>query len=357
MAKHDLQLDETICRYLFASPAHFVGECAGPGFYLTHAFASWGHREASTQENRGSTFALSVRTEQRSTQSVRVETYEWVGDEASSLLGAFFGKLIHNLGHIQCGSIQTVPSTILRPIRDKSRPPFNSLSRRPGGPEINLVHADRVIQKYVTNPRDERLQLLLRASEFYRTALDTLETRPEVALAMLCSTLEALLPLKSFTEDELYDDSLKATFKEIAKSCKHGSRIVQGLKSRLFQIRRKVVALVNYYLPEAYFEQHEAAIDWMVPKDRDELLFRIKHVYDMRSTILHTGNVTGLWYLQQHHQNSEVGVGSPVLGERDLEKTLSRSLNLTGMERVTSTILRCAISEWLDCPDENDSNE
>ena len=167
---------------------------------------------------------------------------------------------------------------------------------------------------------------------------------------MLCSTLEALLPLKIYSEEELYDKSLAATLKRIADECSNGPRIVRGLKSRLFQIKRKVVSLVDHYLPASYFDQREATIDWAVLKDRTDLLSRIKHLYDLRSRILHTGDLTGLWYLQHHHQHSEIGLGQPVMDDRKLQKTLSGSLNLTGMERVTSTVLRSTIAEWLGSP-------
>ena len=97
MAKHDLELDETICRYLFSSPAHFPGQCSGEDFFLTPAFPSWGHREASHKHYDGSNFVLSVRTEPGSKESIRIETYEWVGDHVSALLAHSTASLFTTL--------------------------------------------------------------------------------------------------------------------------------------------------------------------------------------------------------------------------------------------------------------------
>ncbi len=135
MAENDLKLDESVFRFLFTSPAYFVGECSGEGFYLTPAFQSFGRRRNRFDPSTdGSTFVLAVRAEPSTRESVRLETYEWVGEEASALLGAFYGKLIQNLGHIQCGNISTVPTGVRSHITDKERTPFNSQPRKPDGP-------------------------------------------------------------------------------------------------------------------------------------------------------------------------------------------------------------------------------
>ncbi|HEY4309168.1 MAG TPA: hypothetical protein VGN12_06920 [Pirellulales bacterium] len=349
---NDLKLEEHVYRYLFASPAEFRGECFGHGFYLTVAFPSWGKRNASNRNGDGSRFVFSIRTEPPAKDGIVVETYVWAGEEVSALLGAFYGKLIFNLGQIQAGRIQTVPTTPSKRLDDTARAPFNSEPRKPNGPLINLFEAQLLIERYISGQGEERLARILQAAKFYRIALESIQTRPEIALAMFCATLETLLPLRVYSEDELYDKSLAAILKRIAEGYPGGERIVRGLKSRLYQIKRKVVALVNQYLPDSYFDQRETSLSWAVVKSRAELLSRIKNTYDLRSRILHTGDRNGLWYLENDRQGAEIGAGSPVLENKKLEKVLAGAMTLTGVERVTSTVLRAVITEWLGSPPE-----
>lgn len=155
------------------------------------------------------------------------------------------------------------------------------------------------------------------------------------------------MPLREYSEDELYDNSLASVLKRIAEHCPKGSRMVAALKSRLYQIKRKVKALVGHYVPESFFQQPETAITWAVAKDRADLASRILFLYDLRSKVLHTGDRTGLTYIEQDHQRSEIGLGVPVLKDIKLQKILTGCLTLTGMERVTATVLRAVIAEWL----------
>ncbi len=215
---------------------------------------------------------------------------------------------------------------------------------------MNLSECVRVIDRYIAEYGKGSAGLILRAAESYRVALESFHSRPEIALAMFCSTLEALLPLKDYSDIDLYDNSLALVFKNIAAYCPRGEIIVRGLKSRLFQIKRKVASFVGQYVPESYFEQPEAAFHWGMAKNRAELISRIRCVYDVRSRVLHAGERRGLWYLEHDSERSEVGIGSPVLDDKELQKLLAGALTLTGMERVTSTVLRAVIAEWLGAP-------
>lgn len=357
MNENDLKLDKTVFRFLFASPAHFVGECYGSGYYLTVAFPTCGQPNTFNPSTNCSTFIFSVRAEPMAKDSNRLEMYQWIGEEVSALLGAFYGKLIANLGYIQCGSIPTVPAAFSFVQDDQDGMPFNNQKRRPDAPELNLFVAECIIEKYIATGGDERLGWILRAAEFYRVALESFRTRPEIALAMLCSALEALLPLKTYSEEELCDNSLASMLKRIAEHCPKGDKIVHGLKSRLYQIKRKVAAFVNEYVPESYFHQRETDIQWAVAKDRNDLISRIRCTYDLRSKVLHTGDRRGLWYFARDQQRAEIGFGSPVLDDTQLQKVLAGALTLTGLERVVSTVLRAAIAKWTGTLTQHDELE
>jgi len=360
MTDNTLKPDESIFRFLFASPARFVGECSGEAFYMSPAFPNLTIRPNPI--GSGSRFVLSIRGEARTKKKIVVENYYWLGEEISALLGAFFGKLIQNLGHMQSGSIHHVPMACdPSATHDPHRLPFNSEPRKPNGPKLNLSEAAGIVEEYVAcrnrSIPDDGFACIVRAAEFYRIALESFHTRPDISFSMFCSTLEALLPLREYSEDELYDPSLKSILESVSNHCPKGDAMARNLKARLHQIRRRVALFVSDYVPDTYFEEREAGVQGLVAQDREDLISRIKCAYDLRSKVLHTGDRSGRWYLQHDHDRSEIGSGEPMLDDKDLKKTLVGSLTITGMERVTSTVLRTVVAERLKKRDASQNEE
>jgi hypothetical protein len=349
----DLRPPETIFRFLFSSPAHFAGECSGGDFWLTPAFPSFDRRGQETMRIgsgpfRRSHFCFSVEVPERDPSVNTYPMYAWVGDEMSALLGAFYGKLVLNFGHMQAGRLVTVPSMEDRPIYRYDKPPFTDRARRPNGPELNLGHAEPLVAKYVkVAGSDAQLPLLVRAADFYRLALETYGERPEIAFAMLISTLEVLTAIKTYSDEELYDEQLLDDLKLISTTCTDGPAIVTRLKGRLYQVKRRVAALVNHVVPDSFFQERETTMAWGFIVDRNELVDRVRAAYDIRSRLLHTGNRSGLWYIEHDTEGEERGAGEPVLDDKELVKLLTRSVNLVGLERITSTVLRTLITDWV----------
>lgn len=274
--------------------------------------------------------------------------YEWVGEETSALLGAFYGKLILNLGHVQAGRFLTVPSIQERPFHRYDKPPFNDRPRQPNGVEPNLTEAAGLVAKYVkVAGSDDQLPLLVRAADLYRLALETYDDRPEMAFAMLISTLEAVTGLREFSDEELYDERLLHDLRLIETSCADGPEIASRLRGRSYQVKRKVAALVSDVVPDTFFEQRETTLTWGFIKSRSELVERVRAAYDIRSRLLHTGNRSGLWYIEHDHQGEELGLGEPVMDDKELVRLLTRSVNLVGLERITSTVLRTMLTGWM----------
>ena len=297
---------------------------------------------------RRSHFCLSVEVPERDPSANTYPMYAWVGEELSALIGAFYGKLVLNFGHMQAGRLVTVPSTDERPIYRYDKAPFTDQARRPNGPELNLSHAEPLVAKYVkVAGSDTQLPLLVRAADFYRLALETYGERPEVAFAMLISTLEVLTAINTYSEEELYDEQLLDDLKLISAMCTDGPDIVSRLKGRLYQVKRRVAALVNHVVPDSFFQERETTMAWGFIVDRNELVDRVRAAYDIRSRLLHTGNRSGLWYIEHDMQGEERGAGEPVMDDKDLVKLLTRSVNLVGLERITSTVLRTLINHWV----------
>jgi hypothetical protein len=274
--------------------------------------------------------------------------YQWIGEEVSALLGALYGKLVLNFGHVQAGRLLTVPSIEQRSFHKFDKPPFNDQPRKPNGFEPNLAEAGLLLAKYTTiSTVDDCLALLVRAADLYRLALETYDDRPEVSFAMLISTLEVLTGLRGYSEEELYDECLLRDVRAIQESCPEGHQIARRVRARLYQVKRKVAALVRTTIPETFFQERETTQPWGFINDRTELVERVRAAYDVRSRLLHTGNRSGLWYIEHDYQGEEYGLGTPVLDDRPLVKLLCRSVNLVGLERITSTVLRTMVLEWV----------
>jgi hypothetical protein len=194
---------------------------------------------------------------------------------------------------------------------------------------------------------DDELAYLLRACEFYRMALENYDERPEMAFTLFISVLESLVELRTYSETELYDEKLIGDFKVIAANCPNGPKLVSGLKNRLYQVKRKVAVLVDEFIPDSFFVERETDAPFGFVQDRAELAKRIRAAYDIRSRLLHTGNRSGISHIAPDHDGAEIILGRPALPEAELVKLLCASLNLTGLERVTSTVLRTAITRQL----------
>jgi hypothetical protein len=345
--------NENIFRFLFVSPAWFVGATDREDFDLTVSFPSFDRKGKDELTLNGpysrSKFMLSVEVAPVEKKIGAFHPmYEWVGEEVSALLGGFYGKLVLNLGHYQAGSFLTVPATWDRPCESYSKPPFNSTPRKPDGPKLELPLAGEIIANYIgDNREDKRLSYVLRACEFYRMALENYHERPEMSFTLLASALESLVEMRTYTDAEMYDEKLLSDLAAIKTECVDGEKIVAKLKGRLFQVRRKVVALVDDFLPDAFFSQREAGRAFGVVKDRIELRQRMLGAYDIRSKILHTGDRSGIWFIANDHEGCEIGLGKPVMKDARLVEMLCSSVNLAGLERITSTVLRSAIDRWL----------
>ena len=344
-------LSDRIFRFLFVSPAYFTDAFRQKHFELTVIFRSFdrkgGDRMALDGPNARSTFMLSFEVPPTEAKvGVVIPQYNFVGEEVSALLGAFYGKFVINAGQMQAGDRLTVPTMWDAPCHSHAAPPFNLHPRKPDGPDLRLSFAEKLLSAYFNQTSNEDdLNRILRAAEFYRMALENFHERPEMAYTLLLSSLESLLDLLTYTEEDLYDPTLKERLARIAAECKDGTKIVSDLKGRLYQIKRKVAKLVDTFIPDTFFQQREAREAFAVMTTREELRERIRAAYDLRSQLLHTGNRMGIGHLTHNSMGEEFILGKPVLPNADLAKLLVKCLTLAGLERVTSTVLRSVVTQ------------
>jgi hypothetical protein len=344
--------EEDIERFLFSSPAHFVGEVhdscyqlrvASPSFDSNHRM-SWG--QAGPYQN--SFFALSIRVEKQppTGKFQIIETYSWMPEQVAVILTAFFGKLIRPHGHIQHGFQIMVPDLTIAPVQSFRSPPFNAAVRMPEGPSLNLADARELIEGYLFwSGRSSTFPKLLSASTFYHLALENWSTRPTLAYVTLVSAVEALLDLRIYDGNELFDERRLKDFKAIEEHVPSGKRVVCRIRSSLYSIRRKFVIFIKDRLPASYFSELECPKHMNITPEILEIA--VKAAYDIRSKYLHTGDTTGFGNLAFSHENSEIQLGTPAIKDKKLQKMLTNAPTLLGLERLVSTLLRSEISRWI----------
>lgn len=345
--------EEDIERFLFSSSAHFVGETEDACYQLRAALPSFGNKNwnyyPSGNPHSNSYFALSIRVqrEEPTGKFQVIETYKWMPEQVSALFSAFFGKLIRSHGHIQHGLCIMVPDLVIPPTYAFSSPPFNSKARKPSGPELNLLEAQNVVEAYFFGgARLPSFSKILSSSTFYHLALESWSLRPTLAYVSLVSAIEALLDLRDYSDDELFDETRLEDFRAIEKNVPNGSKVVARLRGSLYSIRRKFALFIEDRLPETYFGELECPENMNLRKD--VLPSAVKAAYDIRSRYLHTGDTTGLAHLSTNSQNAEVQLGTPVISDPKLKRFLTDAPTLSGLERIVATLLRTEISRWVD---------
>jgi hypothetical protein len=126
---------------------------------------------------------------------------------------------------MQSGNRLTVPNMWDGPCHTHEHPAFNQQPRKPDGPDLQLTHVAKLLEVYFYNQVEyEALDRVLRAAEFYRMALENFHERPEMAYTLLLSALEAIIDLKTYTDDDKYDPALQEQLAQIAAQCKDGRK-------------------------------------------------------------------------------------------------------------------------------------
>ncbi len=322
-----LKPDKRIHRFLFSSPAHFVGTVETDDYLFVPAFPSLSKgasvflTEGPTRRSFISiTLALEKpETDQPTKVKVR-EMYSWVADHLAALLSAFYGKLVVNHGYTNFGEIFSVPELDLPGISDYALPAFNGKPRAASGlPDLNVGAASQALKAFFSRGlEDDNWASVLSAAAFYQQALTLFSDRPHLSFSLLVSSLESLLPLVDYSEEELFDPLLLSDFSTIASQAKGGELIVERLKSRMYQVRRKCGAFVAKTLDAQFYERHESSEAFFSVKP-DRIDERIKAAYDLRSRFLHTGHSHGSWIDVLKHAGAEVMIGDPVI--EDVKET------------------------------------
>jgi hypothetical protein len=332
-----------IHRFLLTSSASFVGEYESESFLITPAFPDFSPTNTQAHQHPGphqrSLILLTLRIsppEHDGSKAIVQPDYQYLANHICILLTVFYGKFIESCGYTERCGLFCVPSSDFSPQRYFQAPPFSSTPRASTGIYTDLNGCSQLLERFLhlenENPSPDQISLL-RSSSFYHASLRLFASDPILAFTLLLSALEALIPLFTFSEEEIFDPQLISMLNQIAGHVPDSESIVTNLKGRLFQVRKKCSLIAQRSLDTPFFARREAVEEFQTIK-ADEVEGRVKAAYDLRSMFLHTGRSHGVWVNAFQNQNSEIIVGEPVIEDADLKKLIVKAPTLAGLERI-----------------------
>jgi hypothetical protein len=335
----NLKPDNTVTKLLLSSTSRFVGEYMSNNWLLTHAWPTNGEQiHLGIYENPLSRnfYVLAFKHPEFNQESVVIPNYRAIGDEICTYLSILFGKRFENHGPIESHGLFRVPSLPLQGKTITPWLPFNSHRPRSDiSVELNLSEMTRIAALWENGLGiDSRFRDFLNAAgRFYAQALRVAEEDPETAFLHFITCGEILSNFLEYEDRELFDTQILRDLKKIASNMEGGDKIVKRIRKRLFQVRRKFVLTVTELLSDAFYQGSESKKSFCALKAED-IDRRVKAAYDLRSLYVHTGRTFGGWIGRTTGYIEEIQLGTPVIKDRKIQKIISDSPTLIGLERI-----------------------
>ena len=355
--KMSLAPDPHVIRSLLSTPSRLIGQLETRDLRLQIVFPT--SRVAvqttfKTGPHSRNYFLLSVRVPDDPSEAFAVPMttlldgeviyhYDVVGKMLTDLAAIWFGKRFDCHGVVLSDSIPHMPDlSSISPSSHFKLGPYNHEPRSDLGIELNLEELRPILGFLYKRQPERELAAFWAATRFYARALRAYETDPEVAFFHFVVSLEIIASQLEVPSEDLYDEQTQSDLKAIEQ--KLGTKVAARIRSRLYQLRRRVVYAAKHLLNEAFFEGSQAKPPYRLTRDRLETC--VKAVYDLRSRYAHDGAQFGIWFEHQvGGATTEVQVGHPVLpdSQKELERILADIPTFVGLERlVRFLILRFA---------------
>lgn len=339
----DLKPHEDVQRALLSTTSRLYGMYEGDDVRIDHAWPGVGADNAMHRWSEGptsrSTYVLSFYAPGSGARGP-VPEYEGAGEFAAATLSVLYGKRVETHGALEnCGFFRMPDVSAFATVCHQGLPNNTHVVRADIGIPLNLVEARRLTTVW-SDGIEESADFLAfsSAARFYQRALIAADTDPEVAYLHLITAGEILaqdyIPK---SDDQLLDAELEADLGRITQALADGGQLARMLRKRLFEVKRRYVAMFNGLVDRAFFDRREAteAYAALRPMDFAEVMGA---AYDLRSQNVHRGEVVGHW-LRSLHGRNEIQLGRPVVPEKELAKALARAPTWIGLERVTRYVL------------------
>jgi len=316
-----------------------VGEFSADELSIDHA---WAHDPAQlrAQVHRGpfsrSYYVVSMtHKEHTEADGVHFPPYLPTAELIAALASLWFGKRFDVHGPLQEHGGFWLPALWPnQPVAYPEAGPFNHKARQ--DLTIEPTWGDfgtpfEFFKKYAV--ADAAIGAFWRATRFYARALRSFDNDPEVAFFHLIVAIEMLVAGMDFTEDQKFDPEALEIFKRIREELPGGERVEREVRSRLYQLRRRVSYCAVKLTNDNFFDGSEAEHP-LGRLSKDDLFDRIKAAYDLRSKYAHAGADIGGWLNIFSNSNGEVQMGRPVMEDRELAGRIEKAPTLVGLERL-----------------------
>jgi hypothetical protein len=253
----------------------------------------------------------------------------------AALASLWFGKRFDVQGPLQeHGSFRLPTPWANRPITYPAGGPFSHEPRKDLDIKLSWNTFDRPFEFFPQYLKgDSRISAFWRATRFYAQALRSFENDPEVAFFHFITAIEILAQQMQFTDDQKFDSDILQILTQIREGLPKGESVEKEIRSRLYQLKRKVSLCAVELTNDNFFKGSEADH----PAGRllkEELLGRMKFSYDLRSKYVHEGADIGGGVHNSPAFTQEIQMGRPVMEDKKLSRLLQKALTLAGLERL-----------------------
>ncbi len=331
--------EKTVARFLISTSCRLVGEFATDELSINHAMP----RERSqlmAQTQPGpfsrSYYIVSVTHEDHEDHGgVAFPNYLINAELIADLASVWFGKRFDVHGTLQEHGHFFIPALwAAQPVAYPDAGPFSCDPRK--DLKINLAWNTfrppfELFEKY--SDGNSAIWAFWRATRFYARSLRSFDNGPEVAFFYLIAAIEMLAAEMDFADDQIFDPELLEILKRIREELHDGEAVEKVVRTRLYQLRRRVALCAVELTNDNFFEGSEAKLS-IARLSKDDLFKRIKAAYDLRSQYAHTGADIGGWLNIFTANIEEICLGRPVMEDKKLAGLIVKAPTLAGLERL-----------------------
>lgn len=342
------EIPDNFTSYIISSPSHFVDVFQTESFRIDHLWPDLSDRNAiegmmTNASNYHYRFVVSIKSNEQQLEDTSNKSIlqHYNSERIASLASIWFGKSFQVLGaFLDQGMFFFPRSESYTPGYFKTVPSFSNVPRKDLQIDLNWSRFAAPFKLLTLSSKTDEEESFWNACRFYRNALNYFTVDPEVAFFLLISALECIGEVSKIPECELFDPQILSDFKSIESGAPDGQEIVNRLKGRLFQVRRRIKWIADRYLNQSFYDGSESQEEFCRLKAED-MPKAILDAYDLRSKYAHQGAIFGLLVEPHVQLNNEKLFGdSSMLRANEVVGTLPKgSLTFLGLERLTRFII------------------
>lgn len=329
-----------ITKFLLSTPARFQGRCRTEWYYLMEAHENRGKMTYSSWEDER-TFRqyieLAVLTRKMTEKELIFPDYSALGESFAVAMSVLFGKRFEFHGITQQHGFGYVPLVDPRNTICNKNLCFNSSTPRADyGIAIDLANFTKIenlLLEQEDNLRNAQSTFFY-AGRFYLQSLNEVEKSPEIAFISLITSVEILASYFKYRTEDLLDEDTYKLLLALEGIDDIGPKLASKVRTKVLGISEGLCKFMMESLDDQFFERSESKRKENGLKKAD-IKRRIKAAYDIRSKIVHAGKFHRGWMQVNYlDNNDEIMYGDPVIDDKDIRKSISRSPTFIGMERM-----------------------